>query len=61
MYFLRRKENVFDNKPCEEINNTIKKDGELIYNKKYLKAEGKINTKEDFQCFYISNTSIIPI
>ena len=26
---------------------------ELVYNKKYIKAENKINTKESFQCIYI--------
>ena len=26
---------------------------ELTYNKKYLKAEKRFNTKESFQCFYI--------
>ena len=29
------------------------KNSELIYNKKYLKAEKKLNTTESFQCFYI--------
>ena len=27
---------------------------ENIYNKKYLKPKKRINTKESFQCFYIS-------
>ena len=35
-------------------NITIKKiNCELIYNKKYLKAEKRFNKKESFQCFYI--------
>ena len=34
---------------------------ELIYNQKYLKGEGKANSKEGFQCFYSSNISIISI
>ena len=35
---------------------------ELVYNKKYLKAE-KINTKENFQCYYNNNiyVSNIPV
>ena len=39
----------------KKVNNTIKKEinRELIYNKQYLKAEKRFNTKESFQCFYI--------
>ena len=38
----------------EKDSNIIKKiNGELIYNKKYLKAEKRFNSKESFQCFYI--------
>ena len=39
----------------KKVNNTIKKEinSELIYNKQYLKAEKRFNTKESFQCFYI--------
>ena len=39
----------------KKVNNTIKKEinRKLIYNKQYLKAEKRFNTKESFQCFYI--------
>ena len=39
----------------EKVSNIINKKikGELIYNKKYLKAENRFNTKESFQCFYV--------
>ena len=38
----------------EKDSNIIKKiNGELIYNKKHLKAEKRFNSKESFQCFYI--------
>ena len=39
----------------EEVSNIIKKtfNSELIFNKKYLKAKKRFNTKESFQCFYI--------
>ena len=38
----------------EKVSNLIKKiNCELIYNKKYLKAEKKFNAKERFQCSYI--------
>ena len=39
----------------EKLSNIIIKkiNSELIYNKKYLKAEKRFNTKESFQCFYI--------
>ena len=39
----------------ERVSNIIEKKfkSELIYNKKYLKAERRFNTKESFQVFYI--------
>ena len=38
----------------EKVSNAIKKNNsELVCNKKYLKAEKNINTKEILQCFYI--------
>ena len=38
----------------EKVSNIIKKiNNEIIYNKKYLKAEETFNAKESFQCFYI--------
>ena len=38
----------------EKVSNMITKiNSELIYNKKYLKAGKRFNTKESFQCFYI--------
>ena len=38
----------------EKVSNIIKNfNSELIYNKKYLKAEKRFNTKESFQRFYI--------
>ena len=37
-----------------KVSNFIKKiNSELVYNKKYIKRENKINTKESLQCFYI--------
>ena len=56
MYFLIKDEYFLDKymKIWEKFSNIIKKfSSELIYNKKYLKAEEKFNTKESFQCFYI--------
>ena len=40
---------------CKKVKNIIKRifNSELIYNKKYLKAENKFNAKENFQCFHI--------
>ena len=36
----------------ENVSNIIKQnDSDLLYNKKYLKAEKRFNTKEGFQCF----------
>ena len=50
-------ENLFDNYMTiwEKVINVIKQkfNSELIYNRKYLKAEKRFNTKERFQCFYI--------
>ena len=46
MYFMIKDEKIFDK-------NKKKNYSELIYNKKYLKAEKKFNTKESFLCFYI--------
>ena len=42
----------------EKVSNIIKRkfNSELICNKKYLKAEKRLNTKESFQCFYIPLT-----
>ena len=41
-------------KILEKVGNLIKRiNSELIYDKKYLKAEKKFTTKESFQCFYI--------
>ena len=37
----------------EKVSNIINElNSKLIYNKKYLKAEKRFNTKETFQCFY---------
>ena len=49
MYFFREDETFFDkyNEIWEKVSNIIKK---LVYNKKYLKATKKINTKEKFHC-----------
>ena len=39
----------------EKVSNIIKKkNSELLYNKKYLKAEKRFNTKEGSQGIYIS-------
>ena len=50
-------ENLVDNYMTiwEKFSNIIinKFNSELIYNKKYLKAEKRLNTKESFQFFYI--------
>ena len=48
MYFAINDEKMFDKhmKICGKVSNIIKKiNSELIYNKKYLKARKKINTK----------------
>ena len=49
-------EKVFDKnmRIWEKSSNIVKKiNSELIYNKKYLKAKKRFNTKEGFHCFYI--------
>ena len=50
-------ENIFDKYTTiwEKVSNIIKAkfDSELIYNKKYLKTEKRLNTKGSFQCFYM--------
>ena len=57
MYFMIKGENLVDNYMTiwEKFSNIIinKFNSELIYNKKYLKAEKRLNTKESFQFFYI--------
>ena len=56
MYFMIKDENFFDKYMTiwEKVSNIIKNiNSELIYNKKYLKAEKRFNTKESFQWFYI--------
>ena len=56
MYFKIKDENISDKYMViwEKVSNVIKKiNSELIYNKKYLKAEKRFNTRESFQCFYI--------
>ena len=55
IYFLIKEENVFIKyiEILEKVSNIIKTkfNSELIYSKKYLKAEKK-NTKGGFQCLY---------
>ena len=55
MYFMIRDENFFDKYMTiwEKLSNIIKKtlNSELMYNKEYLKAEKRFNTKESFQSF----------
>ena len=56
MYFMIKDEKFVDEymKIWEKVSNAIKKNNsELVCNKKYLKAEKNINTKEILQCFYI--------
>ena len=56
MYFMIKDEKIFDKymKILEKVSKIRKKSySELIYNKKYLKAQKKFNTKESFLCFYI--------
>ena len=50
MYFMIKEENVFNKGKSFIIK---KNNSELVYNKKYIKAGNKIDTKESFQCFYI--------
>ena len=63
--FFDKIKKAFDdfNNIWEKISNINQKkfNSELIYNKKYLKDEDKINTKKGFQCFYPYNTSTVPI
>ena len=56
IYFMIKDEKVFDKnmRIWEKGSNIVKKiNSELIYNKKYLKAKKRFNTKESFHCFYI--------
>ena len=56
MYFMIKEEKFLINiiKIWKKVSNIIKKiDSELVYNKKCIKVENKINTKESFQYFYI--------
>ena len=57
MYLMIKVESFFDKYMIiwGKFSNKIKKkfNSELIYNKKYLKTEKGLNTKESFQCFYI--------
>ena len=56
MYFMIKDEKFFDEymKIWEKVSNAIKKNnGELVCNKKYVKAEKNFNAKEISQCFYI--------
>ena len=57
MYLMIKVENFFDKYMIiwGKFSNIIKNkfNSELIYNKKYLKTEKGLNTKESFQCFYI--------
>ena len=55
MHFMIKDEKKIDRYIIwEKVSNIIKKiNSELIYNKKYLKAEKRFNTRESFQCFYI--------
>ena len=57
IYFLIKKEKVFIKymEILKKVRNIIKNkfNSELIYSKKYLNAEKKINTKGGFQCLYV--------
>ena len=57
IYFMIKEEKVLDkyNEIWEKFSNImkIKFNSDLVYNKKYIKTENKINAKESFQCFYI--------
>ena len=57
MYFMIKDEKICDKdmNTSEKVSNLIKNkfNSEFMYNKKYLKAERKFNTKESFQCFYM--------
>ena len=56
--FLIKDEKCFDKQMtiCEKVCNIINKkiNSELIYNKNYLEAVKRFNTKESFQYFYIA-------
>ena len=55
MYLVIKDENFFDKymKVWKKFSHIIKNkfNSELVYNKKYLKAEKKFIAKESFQCF----------
>ena len=55
--FMIKDKNMFDKYMTVwgKVSNIIKRkfNSELIYNKKYLKAETRFKAKESFQCFYI--------
>ena len=55
MYFMIKGKTFFDKYMTvwEKVSNIKKNNSELIYNKNYLKAEKRVNTKESFQYFYI--------
>ena len=57
MNFMIKDEKFFDKYMTiwEKVSNIIKTNfnSELIYNKKYIKAEERFNTKKSFHCFYI--------
>ena len=55
MYFMIKDQKKYKYMTIWEILTKITKklNTKLIYNKKYLKAEERFNTKESFQCFYI--------
>ena len=56
MYLMIKDEKYFDRYMAiwKKVNNIIQKDNsELIYSKKYLKAEKRLIPKESFKCFYI--------
>ena len=56
MHFMIKDGTFFDKymKTQKKVGNIIKKvNSQLIYNKKYLKAENKFNTQKNFECFYM--------
>ena len=58
MYLVIKDETFLDKymKVWKKVSDIIKNkfNSELVYNKKYLKAERKFSAKESFQCFYMS-------
>ena len=62
MYFMIKNDNVFDK--CltiwENVSNVIKRNfnSELIYNRFYLIAEKRFNTKESLQSLYAPVTLV---